>query len=356
MSVASHVERLGRRVYDLRRLAVSRSDHARGRYLAHLLSRLGYAFYLVFVAPLVAFLPAPAAYHIACFVGDWRYQNDDLRRKTIIRNLRDVLGDQLSPADRANVARDFFRRDACQALDKMRLIGKGRALMRLVEIRGLEHLEAALAAGKGAIICTAHFGLFGGAYSLLGACGFPITAVGNWDSTDDPDMALLHRLILWLVHKRPLAHHRRRPEIEPGKVGVLAAVHIVEVLRANEVIAMPIDSPIMDPKDLARAVPVDFLGRQARLLPGSAMIAKRTGAPTLTAVMRRSTNWRRQILEISPPTAVGKDPVTAFKSCLAVVEAPIRENPAHWDFWQERQVLVNLGLAPGEVVKDPRRF
>jgi lauroyl/myristoyl acyltransferase len=135
----------------------------------------------------------------------------------------------------------------------------------------------------------------------------------------------------------------------------MAAVQIAEVLRANEVVAIPIDAPIMDPKDLARAVSVDFLGRKARLLPGSALIAKRTGAQTLIAVMRRSSDWRHQVLEISPPIEMGKDPVTGFERCVAGVEAPIHENLAFWDFWQERQMLINMGLAPGEVMKEPRR-
>jgi KDO2-lipid IV(A) lauroyltransferase len=322
-------------------------------HVRELLCRLENTLFLMITAPLIAFLPAPLAYSVACLRGRWRYHLHVRARNLIMCNLQEVLGAQLSPADRAQVARDVFRRRSCQAVDEMRLAGTGRALMRLVQIQGLEHLEAALAGGKGAILCTGHFGQFAGAYSLLGAAGFPITAVGNWESTVDPSMSRLHRIALWLVHQYPLAKHRHRPEIEPRKAGVLAAAQMAEVLRANEVIAIPIDAPVMDPNDLGRAVPVDFLGHRARLLPGTAAIACRTGAQVLVAVMCRSADWRHQVLEISAPGAVEGDPLVAFKRCVAEVEAPITRNLAHWDFWEERQVLINLGLVPGVAVKSP---
>jgi lauroyl/myristoyl acyltransferase len=126
---------------------------------------------------------------------------------------------------------------------------------------------------------------------------------------------------------------------------------MAEVLRANEVIWIPIDTPLLDPKDQARTIQVDFLGRQARLLPGSIQIAKRTGAAVLVGVVRRSADWRHQVLEISPPVPVDGDIATAFRSCVAKVEAPMYQNLAHWVFWESRQALVNLGLVPGEVVK-----
>src|SRR5260370_20810983 len=62
----------------------------------------------------------------------------------------------------------------------MRLRRKGRRLRRLVEIRGREHLEAALTAGKGALLCSAHFGSFDSGFSMLGASGFKVTTIGRW--------------------------------------------------------------------------------------------------------------------------------------------------------------------------------
>lgn len=296
--------------------------------------------YRLVIVPLVAFLPAPLAYGLACLRGDWRYRLDEAMRKQIISNLEGVFGDQMSQAERAGVARDFFRQKSCQSIDGMRLAGKGRALARLVEIRGLEHIEGALAAGKGAVLCDAHFGSIYSCSSLLGASGFPITAVGNTKS--NPIMSLLERLLwrLSIAKRRP--RHLRRPNIEPRRGQVEAAIRMAEILRANEVISIAIDVPV-SPEDRAHAVPVDFLGRQVLLLPGSVSIAQHTGSQVLVSVVHRSTDWRHQVLEISPVSLDG-DAETAFKRCVAIVEAPIRQNLAFWDGCLNTQALVDLGL------------
>jgi lauroyl/myristoyl acyltransferase len=304
--------------------------------------------YRLVIVPLVAFLPAPLAYGLACLRGDLRYRLDRFTRTQIISNLAGVLGDQLSQAERARVARDFFRQKSCQAIDGMRLAGRGRALARLVEIRGLEHLERALAAGKGAVLCDAHFGSIYCCASLLGARGFPITAVGN--TWSNPIISLLERLPFSnfsSAERRP--RHLRRPNIEPRRGQVEAAIAMAEILRANEVICIAIDVPVA-PEDRAHAVPVDFLGREVLLLPGSVGIAQHTGSPVLVAVARRSADWRHQVLEISPVPPDG-DVETVFKRCVAMLEAPIRQNLAEWEGCQQTQTLVEFGLLS---VEEPR--
>lgn len=302
-------------------------------------------FYRLILVPLVAFLPAPVAYGLACLRGDWSFRLDVVKRRQILSNLQGVFGEQLSPADRLRVAHDLFRRQSCQAIDAMRLVGSGRALTRLVEIRGLEHLEVTLAAGKGAVLCIAHFGSFVNCFSLLGANGFPITAVGNTKSMLGISLLEWFLRLFRLGKQNP--RHLHHPNIEPGTGGVEAAMRMAEILRANEVIVIAIDVPV-EPQDRTHAVPVEFLGRQIPLLPGSVSIAQHTGAAVLVAVAHRSTNWRRQVLEISPPVPLDGDMEMAFKRCVALVEAPIRQHLAFWDGWLSMRELVELGLLPVE--------
>jgi lauroyl/myristoyl acyltransferase len=297
------------------------------------------------IMPLVAFLPAPLAYELACWRGDWCYYRRPHEREQILCNLEAILGEQLSPAERDRVARDFLRRRACEAIDTLRLAGKGRALRRLVEIRGREHLEAALAAGKGAILCSAHLGFYDGCFSLLGAEGFPITVIGRWGSTRQQQLLLFDRMTWEIVYKRLTAHHRYRPNIEPEPGQLATAVQAAAILRANEVVTICIDAPPLA-ADRPRAVPMAFLGRQARLLPGGVILAQLTGAPLLMTFMRRAADWRHQVLEISPPVLLDGDVMTAFGRCLALVEAAIRQDPAHWIYWGRPHDLIALGLLP----------
>ncbi len=299
--------------------------------------------YRLIIVPLIAFLPAPFAYGMACGRADWRYRFNVSVREQIMRNLEGVLGDQLSQAERSQVVRDYIRRRSCEAIDVMRLAGRGRALARLIEIRGLEHIEAALAAGKGAIICSAHFGSFNSCFSLIGAYGFPITAVGDWRSTYDAGMSPLQRQLWRFFQERRLARHRHRPNIEPEKERFGTAIQMAEILHSNELITMALETPI-PAEDRTRAVPVDFLGRQIRLLPGSVSVAQLTGAPVLMLVVRRLKDWRHQVLEISPPVQLDDDTATAFRHCMAIVEAPVRQQLAYWDYWHSSRALADLGL------------
>ena len=130
------------------------------------------AFWLA-VAPLLALLPARLSYRAACWRGDWTFRSAPGKRREVVRNLRQVLGEELSPDKAESLARDIFRIRTCEVVDLMRLRGRARSLRRLVEIRGREHLDAALAEGKGAILCSAHFGSYLCAFSPVHASGVP---------------------------------------------------------------------------------------------------------------------------------------------------------------------------------------
>lgn len=306
------------------------------------------ALYRLIIVPLVAFLPARLAYGVACLHGDWLYRLNRSKREEVMRCLESVFGDQLSLTERTRVSRDYFRQTSCIPVDVMRLAGKGRALKRLVEIRGLEHIEAALAAGKGAILCCAHFGSFKCAFSLIGAYGFPITFVGRWGSNrGNHRLRSIRRFFYRLTAQKTLAHHQRRANIEPvGQIEV--AVQASTILRQNEMITLALDAPLIAAYR-TRAVQVDFLNGQILVLPGATTIAQLMGAPVLMTFMRRSADWRHQVLEISPPMPLDGDAVTAYKRCLAAVEAAIRQNPSQWAYWNFRE-LVTLGLLSEEAI------
>jgi Kdo2-lipid IVA lauroyltransferase/acyltransferase len=302
----------------------------------------GAAYWLV-VAPLAARLPASLAYRIACWRGDWSSRYRTGKRSDVMRNLRLVLGDEVGQEEAEHLTREFFRMISCEVIDVMRLRGQAKSLGKLVEIRGREHLDAALAGGKGAILCSAHFGSAGCGFSLLHAGGVPVTSIGRALSYQMPGMSSAERRLWDFVCIRRLRRHRQRPgiDLQPGRVQ--GAAQAAVVLRANEVVTMSSDAPPVD-ADRARAVEVPFLGRQARLLPGVVALARLTGAPVLMVFMYRSADYRHQVLEISPPVPMEGEPAKVFGRCVAAMDAAIRTSPAQWVYWASTDDLASLGL------------
>ena len=302
----------------------------------------GVAYWLV-VAPLAARLPAALAYRVACWRGDWGFRYRARKRSEMMRNLAEMLGDELGPEEAERLTRECFRMTSCNVIDVMRLRGRARSLGKLVEIRGREHLDAALAGGKGAILCSPHFNSIGSAFSLLHASGFPVTSIGRWSHNFTPGMSSVERRMWELVFARRLMRHRQRPMIEPWPGRVNVAAQAAVALRANEVVTICSDAPALD-AERTRTVEVPFLGRQARLLPGVVTLARLTGAPVLMVFLHRLADYRHQVLEISPPVPMEGDTASAFGRCVAAMEVAIRTSPEQWQFWDNTDDLANFGL------------
>jgi len=316
---------------------------------SRLLDRAECVAYWAAVAPLLGRLPPARAYGIACRRGDWLYKRQAAKRIELARNFGQVLGGELGVTAVQRLTRERFRLASCEAVDVARLRRGARPLRSLVEIRGNDHLEAALAGGKGAILCSAHFGSYDSGFSVLHASGFRVTTLGRWQHKYTAGLTPAERRFWELVYARPVRRLRQRPHIEPWPGRLDAAALAAAALRAGEVVTISIDAPPFD-CDRSRTVPVRLLGREVRLLPGIVTLAQLTGAPVLPAFVYRSADYRSQVLEISPSLPMSGDIATAFGRCIANVNAAIVRSPAHWRYWASTADLVKLGLiAPGEM-------
>jgi KDO2-lipid IV(A) lauroyltransferase len=304
----------------------------------------GLGYWLV-VAPLVALLPARLAYRTACWRGDWIRRCWPEKRSEIAFNLRELLGDELGPEETERLTRDYFRFASCEVIDVMRLRGRARSLGKLVEIRGREHLDAALAGGKGAILCSAHFGSHISVSSLLHAGGYPLTTIGRWYWRYEDGVTAAERKFWDFVYARRVLRHRQRPNIEPWPGRLQVAAQAAAALRANELVTICSDTEPLE-SDRARAVEVPFLGRPATLMPGVVTLARLTGAPVLMTFTHRTADYRHQVLEISPPVPMQGETATAFGRCVAAIETEIRTRPENWFYWYSSDGLATMGLLP----------
>lgn len=142
---------------------------------------------LSLLAAAVGRLPWPLLRRLGDAIA-WLWLRLDARESRVaLRNL-ELAYPELLPAQRAALRRAVLRTTARQALETLRLWTRPHAqnLALIRDTRGVEHFEAALAAGKGVIVAAPHY--------------------GNWE--------LLNQ---WLAARTPLAILYRPPESAVGE-------------------------------------------------------------------------------------------------------------------------------------------
>jgi len=185
---------------------------------------------------------------------------------------------------------------------------------------GLEWLDQALAAGRGAVLAAPHLGGwdFGGAW--LASLGYRLTAVA--EPLEPPEM------FEWFVALR------RSMGMTVVPLGPEAGTAVLGCLRANGVAALVSDRDLV-----GNGVEVEFFGERTTLPGGPATLALRTGAAVLPAVVYMRPRGGHQGV-IRPPMAVERraglrDDVRRITQDLAqALEDLIRPEPEQWHLFQ----------------------
>ena len=286
-------------------------------YIRYLLFRL--------VIALCNILPQRFLYFIAVRVGDLNYYwLDPAGRRAVLANLRQVLPDA-TDARIAKEARWVFRNFGKYLTEFFRFrrfdVDWFRANMAF---RGLEHIDAALAVGKGCIISSAHL-----ANWELGAAGLSI--LGGRKMTV---VVAMHRFgkINDLFMREREAVGLTVADMEKNAARVL-----MRALRRNEVVGVMGDR---DPTE--QGVVVNFFGKPCRFPQGPARMALATGAPVIPAFCLRRTNDSFSTVFLPPlpvPEEGSRDErVLAITQAFAgIIEDAIRMHPEQWavfySFW-----------------------
>ena len=182
---------------------------------------------------------------------------------------------------------------------------------------GVEHVKAALAAGRGLLFATAHLGnweLSAYAWALLaGPMSFVVRPLDN---------PLLDRLV---ERRRGLTGNRA---IGKGDY----ARGILKALARNEAVGV-----LVDQNSAADAgVFVDFFGVAACAGTGFAKIAARSGAAVIPGFALWSDGERRWVLRFYPPVETTGDAARDTQALQSTLEAIIRAHPDQW-LWIHRR-------------------
>lgn len=243
------------------------------------------------------------------------------RRAQVERNLRRV-DPSLSDAELGRLVQHTFESYARYYEESFRLPGtSAEDLDAGFTSEGYEHLDAALAAGHGAIMALPHLGGWEwSGFWLTQVKGVPVTAVV--ERLDPP------ALFEWF------AGLRRSFGFEIVALGPEAGAATVRALKANHALALLSD------RDLTGTGPeVEFFGERTTLPGGPATLALRTGAAILpTAIYFDGPSSRHAVvLPALDTTRRGKlrdDVQRVTQDLAAALEVLIRKAPEQWHLLQ----------------------
>ncbi len=191
---------------------------------------------------------------------------------------------------------------------------------RFVEIKGKEHMDSALAQGRGVINVIGHFGnweLINPIYSVL---DYPLTAVAYPQN---------NRLTNEVINQyrtssgAVVVTHR-----EPYK-------NLVEILKNKGLLFLVADQDAGE-----HGIFVDFLGKQASTARGPAILASRTSAPIIiTCLIRKRAGYQMTMsrpLELVKTDNWKEDVLINTRLWCKVLEDYIYQYPDQW-FWLHRR-------------------
>jgi lauroyl/myristoyl acyltransferase len=275
--------------------------------------------FLELAAALARVLPRSWGQPLGHVAGAVWYFGAGKTREAVYDNLQHALGRPPS----ARLVRAVFQHGAMNYWDTLVIPRLGRAdIDAFVHVDGLEHLEAALKLGRGAILVGGHIGSIALAVQSLAVRGYRVTGVV--EEIKPPEL-----LQFWQKRRQALG-------LEIVFTNGLAARALLAALRRNEVVALVSD------RDVTGTGPkVRFFGVETTFAEGAAAFALRTGAPILPAMAWRLTDGTVQAA-IEPPLAVpasGHGPQARLRLTQAIatrLEYHIRSHPEQWTVFQQR--------------------
>ena len=275
--------------------------------------RLGARVARLLPPPAAAALEAPLGALLAPVMGE--------RRRLVERHLERVHGVRLSRPVRQAASRRALGSYARYWIESFGLAGfGGDEIDAGMWADGLEHLDAARDAGRGAILALPHLGGWDFAGAWLVRRGYPLAVVV--EAVQPPE------LLAWFSALRAELGLTVIP-LGPG-----AGAAVLQELRANRVVALLCDRDIG-----GGGVSVDFFGERTTLPAGPATLALRAGAALLpTAVYFEAAGGHRG--EVRASLAVERrgrlrDDVERLTSNLAAdLESLVRKAPEQWHLFQ----------------------
>jgi KDO2-lipid IV(A) lauroyltransferase len=260
---------------------------------------------------LVASLPLWLGYALADLFTEAHFRLFPTRRHAALANLAVALP-RATRRERLRLVRGMMRSYNRMMFEFFRLPHlTRRELWGSIEVEGREHLEAAVARGRGVILCCTHIGNWELAAVTLAHWGYTLHAVAGVQLTRWFTQAVRET-------KSELAIHTVAPEDGFRK--------LLRALEHNDLVALMVDGDIY-----SHGSPVEFMGRETSWPAGPGVLAQRTGALIISGYCERLSPGRfRIVMEPALDPASFPSTVAVNAAVAAVAERHIREHLDQW--------------------------
>ena len=255
-------------------------------------------------------------------VGEWQFRLGGRSRRRMEAEMALALR---RPADDAAVPpmlREAYRVNTAAVFEVMAMLDRKldeAALLARSEVDGLEHLHAALAQSRGAILLAAHMGNAALLPLRLAASGWPVSVLYKESRMMSADFFV-----------EGLARYSVQGIAANG--GIRAYAEMLQALKQGRIVFLMLDQGVKAEKD---GIVHRFLAKDMPMPAGPAQLARTAKAPVLPVATTAATPvWR---FALQPPLALGRETLEADAAILvAATERMVLSHPQLWS-WQQRR-------------------
>jgi KDO2-lipid IV(A) lauroyltransferase len=260
------------------------------------------------------------------------------REARVARRNAELVFPELDAPARAAFVRATLAETARSTLELAHVWGPPqRALALIREVRGQEHLDAALARGRGVLIAAPHLG----AWELLNL----------YLSTRGP-LTILYRVPQRAEYESLLVAARSGLGAEAVRAEASGVRLLFRRLKEGRLVGI---LPDQRPKG-GEGEWAPFFGRPAMTMTLLGRLAHKTGAPVVIGCAERLPHGAGFRIHFIPgdPAIGGADPVASVAALNAGIEALVRLAPAQYQWTYKRYAFQRPGDPPDTVYANLR--
>ncbi len=296
------------------------------------------------LGPVIRVFPKGFALFLGRRLGDLFYNFDFKHRAIAYSNIKQALGDKLSPAELKNVTKRFYRSFGQNLIEIffIPLIDKAY-INKYISIEGFEHIKEGFKKGKGIIFAGIHEGSWELSNIISANLGFAFSLFVR-----DQRYPRLNKLLnSYRIQKgckiiqRVLKDHSKKDKSE-----FFGIRELIEALKRNESIGMTAD------QGGKTGILVKFLGKEASMPTGAIRFALKYGTVIIPVFYTRISGPYHKVIVSAPPEIkktgdLEKDIRGNLQELVRIFESYILAYPQEylwtykiWKYSRQRNILI----------------